>query len=397
MRKFIFILLALMVLLGILGGGVLYRYPYLPVIVEEGFPSAVWPAKGIFVQVTGEPTAWPHKVIANKTPLSDAGEKLNKLLAETETDTLLAYQGGKLKYAYFRPGVEPETQFNSFSMAKSLIGYLVLKAIDEGEIDGLDSPIGDYLTELQDKRLSRLPIRNFLLMKSGLLFEEKSAPRTLARDAKRPPDKDKSNPFTQLARLHIEGLSGVNDRLKLPENPQFTYHYQNVNTALLGAMLVQIYNKPLNEILSEKLWKPSGAYHARWRTYSQDGGITAYCCLFARAEDWAKVGIYIARNGLPSAPFLSADRLKLISPKRYSEPLLREGVYGLHVRHDILDREGEALQGPFTYFIGHGGQLVYLKPREDLVVVRFGRKHTLLHSTLYYLWREIMAHDKNNN
>ena len=44
------------------------------------------------------------------------------------------------------PGFNEKTQFNSYSMAKSLIGYLVLKAIDEGEIDGLDSSIGTLST-----------------------------------------------------------------------------------------------------------------------------------------------------------------------------------------------------------------------------------------------------------
>lgn len=392
MKKFILGLVALLLLLGAFTAGGLYQYPYLPAIVEEGFPSPIWPSKGIFVQVTGKPVVWPHKINQNTTPVSPDGKKLNELLAISETDALLAFHKGKLQYAYFREGMDHETQFNSYSMAKSLIGYLVLKAIDEGEINGLDSPIGNYLIDLKDNKLASVPIRNFLQMKSGLLFEKKHAPKPLAKDAKRGPDKDASNPFTPLARLHIEGITGVQELLKLPENPVFEYHYQNVNTALLGAMLAQIYKKPLNEILSIKIWQPAGASHARWRTYTQDGGITAYCCLFAKVGDWAKVGIYLSKNGTPQQQFLSPELFKLINPERFSNELLRDGVYGLHVRHDILDRAGEQLQGPFTYFIGHGGQLVYLKPQEDLVVVRFGRRHTLLHSTLYFLWGELEAH-----
>lgn len=398
MKKLVIGLIAVVFGLIVAGGATLYKYPYLPAIVEEGFPAEVWPARGIYVQVTGVPLKWPHLLEADDKPVSEAGEKLKRLMLKTETDALVAYHKGKLKYAYFRPGIVPETQFNSYSMAKSVIGYLVMKAIDEGEIDGLDSKIGEYLLMLNDPKLRDEPIRQFLTMRSGLEFESKNPPKPLANDAKRAPDEKSSNPFTPLARVHIQGLTPILGDLKLPEAPTYDYHYQNVNTALLGAMLSAIYTQPLNEILSEKIWKPSGARHARWRTYTHEGAVTAYCCLFATAEDWAKVGIYLMNNGRinnnkTQAPFLAPERNKLMNAEQYSPEELNKGVYGLHVRHDILDRPGEPLQGPFTYFLGFGGQLVYMKPEDDLVVVRFGRRHTLLHSTLYYVWREIMARE----
>ncbi len=376
------------------GGATLYSYPHLPAIVEEGFPAWKWPARGNYVQVTGVPLKWPKLLAAVDKPVSEAGRKLKDLMVETETDALVAYHKGELKYAYFRPGIVPETQFNSYSMAKSLIGYLVVKAIDEGEVDGLDSEIGEYLLMLDDPGLRKAKIESFLTMRSGLDFEEKKQPRPLAQDAKRPPDKNNANPFTPLARLHVQGLDAVQSELVIKDDATFDYHYQNVNTALMGAMLSAIYTQPLNEILSEKIWKPSGARHARWRTYTHDGTVTAYCCLFATAEDWAKVGIYLSNNGSASAPFLSPEYNKLLNAERYSNAELQKGVYGLHVRHDILDLAGEPLSGPFTYFLGHGGQIVYMKPADDLVVVRFGRRHTLLHSTLYFVWREIMAREK---
>ena len=393
MKKFVVRLLAFLLVLGGVFAVVLYRYPYLPTIVKEGFPSPVWPSSGVYVQVAGVPDSWPRQGIAATPPLSKAGQQLNDLLTRSETDVLLAYHKGQLVYAFFRPGHTDEVKYNSYSMVKSLIGYLVLKAIDEGEIDGLDTPIGTYLIDLEDKKLAALPIRNFLEMKSGLLFEKKKTSAPLAKDGWRPPDKDANNPFTPLARLHIEGLSSVKERLKLPGTPVFEYHYQNVNTALLGAMLVRIYKKPLNEILSLKIWLPAQAFHAHWRTYSHDGAVTPYCCLFAKAEDWAKVGLYLNRTKPARQAFLSPERNKHVMAKTYPAEQLHKGVYGLHVRHDVLDRKGEPLQGPFSYFIGHGGQLVYLKPEDDLVVVRFGRRHTLLHSTLYFLWREILARE----
>lgn len=418
MKKFLILFVLILLLLALGSGAVAYRYPHVIAIAEEGFPAKVWPAKGIYVDVVGKPKQWPHKFEANARLDTEFGKKLQQLNIDNETDALVAYHKGELKYAYFRDGFSEKTQFNSYSMAKSLIGYLVLKAIDEGEIDGLDTPIGTYLIDLKDEALKKQTIERFLSMRSGLRIEKKGPPKPLAKDAKRGADKDASNPFTLLAQMHIEGLPGILDYLEMPENPSDEYHYQNVNTALLGLMLTRIYKKPLNVLLSQKIWKPAGASHAHWRTYTDEGSVTPYCCLFATVEDWAKVAYFLSKNGMTmeQAHHLKSDRsgndiqlagdeaesaqqltpflqsslvLKYMVADRFEKKDLREGVYGLHVRHDILDREGEAIQGPFTYFVGHGGQLVYMLPEHDLVIVRFGRKHTLLHSTVYFLWRSL--------
>ena len=38
-----------------------------------------------------------------------------------------------------------------------------------------------------------------------------------------------------------------------------SYSYQNVNTALMGEVLERVYGKPLQDLLSEKIWAPAGA------------------------------------------------------------------------------------------------------------------------------------------
>ena len=55
----------------------------------------------------------------------------------------------------------------------------------------------------------------------------------------------------------------------------------------------------------------------------------------------------------------------------------------------MLDRAGEPLQGSFAYMMGMGGQLLYLKPQQDLVVFRAGERMQLLHTTLYAAWKAI--------
>jgi CubicO group peptidase (beta-lactamase class C family) len=161
------------------------------------------------------------------------------------------------------------------------------------------------------------------------------------------------------------------------------FSYQNVNTALAGAALERVYRRPLQELLSDKIWKPAGAIDATWRRYGEGLPVTPYCCLYARPIDWLRVAQYLMTNGSPTAPFLPPRLWKTLLGIDLSHDALHQGVYGSFAYHNILDRPGQALQGPFAYFFGSKGQTVYLMPKQDLVVVRFGNKIQLLHSTLY--------------
>ncbi len=103
------------------------------------------------------------------------------------------------------------------------------------------------------------------------------------------------------------------------------------------------------------------------------------------AADWLKVGRFLLDNDTPEAPFLPEALWRAFVLPDLDPAARRVGAYGLHVRHDVLDREGEALQGPFAYLMGLRGQMTYLLPEQDMVVVRFGGEAQLLHSTLYEL------------
>jgi len=163
---------------------------------------------------------------------------------------------------------------------------------------------------------------------------------------------------------------------------QGKFHYQNLNTALLGLVLESTYDKPLDILLFEKIWQPAGATGFKWRKYSNLDAVSAYCCLYATIKDWALVANFLMQNG-GDEQFLPTELYNYFLGRDFSDHLLRDGEYRGQIRYDILDRKGEAIQGPFLYFMGQGGQTTYLVPQQELIVVRFGGKHQLLHSTLY--------------
>lgn len=355
--------------LAVLAAGALIYAPYLPRLMAEGFPDPQWPARGAFAQVPGASVSADlgEPVQATLSP------GLAKLFTESEGKALLVYQGGRLKLEYYAPGFSRDTQFNSYSLVKSLVGILALRAVARGDIPGLDTPL---------PQLAVTP-RDLLDMKSGIIFETDEM-----KTASGQPEKDLeatiSNPFGPMARLHVSGLSALAASLHSDPARRGTFSYQNVNTALIGSLLT-----PLDKHLSGEIWAPAGAQDARWRRYGPELDISAYCCLYARARDWVLTARYIMNNGTPDNALLREDLRQAFMGESLTPDDLHKGAYGLHAWHDILDRPGEALQGRFTYFMGNGGQAVYLMPEKDLIVVRFGTRPQLLHSTLYEVWRQI--------
>ncbi|HUR43421.1 MAG TPA: serine hydrolase, partial [Aestuariivirga sp.] len=343
--------------------------PYLPRLMAEGFPRPEWPASGAFADIEG---ASGSDTLGEplQTALSPA---LAKLFNESQGKALLAFQGGRLKLEYYAPGFSRKTQFNSFSMVKSLVGILSLRAIARGEMPGLDTPL---------PQLGVTP-RELLDMRSGIFFETDEM-KHASGSAEKDLEATISNPFGPMARLHVSGLGGLAASLHSDPARRGIFSYQNINTALLGALLA-----PIDKRLAAEIWRPAGAQSAQWRRYGDGLDISAYCCLYAKARDWVEVARYVVNNGTPGSALLTDEAHRALLGRDLSDDELHKGAYSLHVWHDILDRPGEPLQGRFTYFMGNGGQAVYLMPEKDLIVVRFGARPQLLHSTLYEVWKQI--------
>ncbi len=364
--------------------------PYLPRLLWEGYPAATWPAHGSFAEVDGgSGDALPA------ARLSVPNEKLASLFANTEGRAILAARDGQLAMEHYAPGITRDTRLNSYSLAKSLIGALTLKAIAEARISAREIPLGSLLSELSGTATGRLPLCRFLDMRSGIAFEVGPKKQASGFDLK-DFEATKLNLFGPMAQLHMQGLASVEARL-VPQDGKSAsdacdrgdYSYQNVNTAIIGEVLERAYGKPLQEILGEQIWKPAGAAPAEWRRYGEDLRVTPYCCIYARPMDWLKVAQFLLDNGKPGAPFLPEPMWRGLVGLDVPELSLRAGHYENFVYHNVLDRTGEPLQGPFAYFFGSRGQAVYLMPKERLAVVRFGSRVQLLHSTLYQVGRSI--------
>ncbi len=290
---------------------------------------------------------------------------------------LLMERGGALQAEIYGDGITRDTRLNSYSLVKSLVGALVLRAVADGRIKSLDT----RLRQILGADAPEVTVGEVLTMSSGLVMAPEP-PKTEDTSA----DDHSFSPFGPLARIHAYGIETVMPEMRVDRKLEGHFHYQSANTALLGLALERVYNQSLPDLLSSLIWKPAGAADAHWRRYPAGQGVSAYCCLYARPLDWIRVGRFLLDNGAPEKPFLPQVLWRDFLLPNLDVQVRRQGAYGDQLRHDVLDRPGEPAQGPFAYFMGLDGQMVYLLPNQDAVVVRFGERVQLLHSTLYELF-----------
>ncbi len=339
------------------------------VLASEGFPKATWPAPGNYATVAGS-NANPNPPDEIPPPRLAADR-----FAQSGGRALLVDQRSELIVETYGEGLHRDTRLNSFSLVKGLVGALVLRAIAEQKIDGIDMPIQAYL----GLDAPNVTVREALGMISGLVPDHERG--KTAEDAG-------FSPFGPLARVHAFGIDAMMSELRVDDNLRGTFRYQSINTALLGRLVEQVFDRPLPDLLSEYIWQPAGAKDAYWRRYPDSNQVSAYCCLFARPLDWVLVGRYLLDNGTQDNPLLPTALWQDFLMPALTEADRAQGVYGLHVRHDVLDRAEANIEGPFAYFMGHKGQMLYFLPAQDTIVVRFGENMQLLHSTLYELLDE---------
>jgi len=349
--------------------------PWSAAALAEGYPSRTWPAEGNFVQ-QGE--------ILDPDPVprpSQLGSDFETAFADSGGMAFVVAEAGEVIFAKYGEDYGADTEFNSYSMAKSLVGLLAIKALSDGAIEGLDTTIGELWSDPEGSEITSVTVGELLDMKSGIAFEK--SPGDVGQAATEKKEQAATfGPFSQLAKLHVEGVDAVVDEARLIEADRGRFSYQNLNTALLGRVLEEVHGKPLEQLLYDTIAEPSGAGGFRWRQYRSAEQVSAYCCLFATTQWWVAVAAFVMNNGIDQ-PFLTEEWHAYVMGRDLTTDEIHDGAYRTQLHYNVLDRDGESLQGPFVYFSGLGGQTTYLVPDADLVVVRFGERYQLLHSTLY--------------
>ncbi len=322
------------------------------------------------IQATA-PQAWPLGARYGKLTLSAEQEKE---LTDLHSVGFAVFQHDSLILEKYWSGWDADSVSNSFSVAKSYISVLAGIAMGEGKINSVFQPVGDFLPEFKDDCHAKITIHHLLTMSTGLDWSESGA-----------------DPFSDNAK----GYYGTNVRelsLTQPcrDEPGKEFDYISGSTQIMAEVLEAAYGRPLDELMREKVWGPLGCEHdAYWGKDRADGDFKAFCCLYATARDFGRIGQLYLDSGMWQGRQLVPREYwqASITPARMmdkGEPNKRYGYFWW-----LAEIDGQ----PIWYCRGFHGEYVVVVPHEDLVFVRTGMKreevNTTGHPTDVFKWIEI--------
>jgi CubicO group peptidase (beta-lactamase class C family) len=292
-------------------------------------------------------------------------DRLKEFLASQHTQAFLVIQDDAILYEKYFGGAARDSIVTSFSVAKSFVSALVGIVIEEGKIASVRDPITEYLPELaeRDPRFSEITVEALLRMSSGIRYRE--FPFLTGDDAK-------TYYYPDLRALALEQTEVVGESGS-------AFLYNNYHPLLLGLILERATGVPVAEYLQEKIWKPLGMeYPGSWsldstgtRFPKMESGINARAIDFARfGRLYLNGGSWEGRQIVPAAWVADSTRMDTAPdrgsyyPEDFDLPSA-ELRYG-YMWWGICRGEGDC------DFAAEGnlGQLIYVSPRANLVIVK---------------------------
>lgn len=277
-----------------------------------------------------------------------------------------------------------------YSASKTVTGLAVGLAVDDGLLT-VDDKVSKYLRDKMPATLSpaldSLTVRNLLMMTAG---------------RKEVKDKMPENESDWLAAWFAGEFEGVGKE----------FFYDSMCTHALAAIVTRVTGKTLFDYVNERIFTPLHITVADWELASDS--IEAGCWgLRMQAESEAKLGLLMLHQGnwkgqqLVSAQWIHDMTQRLISTEKpLPEMPLKERFLNFlrRIWHTIRSwftgynvddyfmgygYQTKAIQHPRSecfFAAGYGGQLIYVVPKLDFVIVINGRaaNYGTELNTIYY-------------
>ena len=268
-------------------------------------------------------------------------DELNAWFDRSQTQALIVQTKDRIIYERYSADADDGRNINAMSMTKTIVAILIGVAIDDGFINSEKDSISRYLPEIVQQPENPVTLRDLLRHTSGIKSASIDIRATL-----------KGNPLvTPLSEISFDG-----DRL---------FRYDNMNYHLLSLVLRNIYKKPLNQLIADKIWHPLKLEEASVIN------TTGYCCVFATARSWLEIGNLFLN---PKIQIVSASWLK----KMVEDSVIPEWFYVQATGKSVSNSYGYHIYGglpnsPEVFWVeGMGLQLVMINPQTQTVIVRLG-------------------------
>ena len=316
------------------------------------------------------------------TRTDGATQTVDALLEETYTDGFLVVHAGKIVVERTFNGMTARTLHLSQSMAKSITSATAGVLIGQGLLDP-KAPLTQYIPELGGTAYKGATLQHVLDMTSGVRYSEEYTDRysdvgqtDVASGWK--PVPPGSDPAFRWPSHMFEQILGL-QTLEAEHGSRFLY--RSIETDVLAFCMERASGKRLSALVSEHLWQPMGADESACFTLDPAGYALASGGLNATLRDYARFGLVILNGGrlngrqiVPPSWVADIRRGPHGLASEYLRQSLPNGCYRNQFWIEDRDRETVMCRGVF-------GQLIYIAPEHDLVVVKLSSYPDFLNLT----------------
>jgi len=291
--------------------------------------------------------SWSVKTPAQLGVDASKVEKLFDLSFEDDaTQSVVLIKDGYIIAERYADGYDKDSIGTSWSMAKSFYASLIGISIERGEIGSLDDKVSDYLDYFDEDRKD-ITIREVLDMTSGL----------------ENPDHEHEVMF------FLDDHLGYAKDIKRDKETNTVFEYNNVNSLLLGDILLVATGKKSDDLLKERVLDPIGTKnYTLWRDAADN--VLSYCCIDMSARDYSRFGLLFSRNGAwNDQQVVPYDFVQETYDPRWLSTSDRAGMdrrgYGLHWWFSKNDDEGKIMNAS-----GKFGQYIFIDQANDIIFTR---------------------------
>jgi CubicO group peptidase (beta-lactamase class C family) len=291
-------------------------------------------------------------------PMLVAEVYYNAAELETIHSLLVIKDGYLIAEDYFNEGsIDQKDRLQS--VTKSYTSALVGIALEQGYLSSVDQKMLDFFPEVADQvtdpRKEQITIRHLLQMRAGYPWEETDPAL-----------------WDGLLSGHYPPLI---EEFPLIADLGTEFHYSNLSSNWLGIIVDRATGTNLKAYAEENLFLPIGVEAGEWGT-DAEGHNNGCGDLHFTARDAAKFGLLYLNDGLYEGDQVVPAGWVHDSLQRYSEDINATGGFpanwGLSFRdigYGYQWWSARAGEHHFDLAWGHGGQLIVLLDKFDMVIV----------------------------
>lgn len=261
---------------------------------------------------------------------------------------MAVHKGLPIAEAY-RKGLDKDTRFLSWSMAKSVTNALVGIMVKEGRMDVYE-PVN--IEEWDDER-SAITLNDLMQMQSGLEWNEDYGSRSDVN-----------------VMLHCKGnMAEYVIGKGLEYEPGTHWYYSSGSTNIVSYLIHKEFNSDslYLDLAYNQLFKKIGINDAVFET-DVEGTMVGSSYLYATARDFARFGMLYLNDGIfNNQRILPEGWVEYTSTSASNSDNNYGAFFWLNKGNSI-----KTVPTDMIYCSGHDGQQIYIIPSKDLVVVLLG-------------------------